>query len=550
MMLLLNASIKVTLIVLVALAAMALLRPRSAALRHFVLAAALACAGATPALRIVAPAWQATAGAWLSESRLQLVDRPLAVFDSTNLAPGAAASGTSLGQTRAAATLRWLSVAWAAGTTANLLVLLVGLGRLRRLASSSERIIDGPWARIAEELASAYHLRRRPALLRSHHATLLATWGFARPKVVVPAAARDWPDDRIRIVLGHELAHIRRSDWLVQVAAELLRSVHWFNPLVWIACRRLRLESEQACDDAVLKMGVDGRTYATELVDLARAFRSQPTLLPAAAIARPSSLERRVRAMLNVRLNREPMTRRASIAATVLLGVVTMLVAGFGAAAQSFSTVSGTLVDQFGRGLTAATVTLANPQQQSKYEIKSDANGHYEFVGLQPGTYVLMVEQMGFAGVKREGIVLTGQPFQQNITMQVGSLQETITVDDAPEGPRSIPVVRTAPNFKPVACTVTLGGGSIRPPSKTKDVRPVYPTGVKPGVVQLAAVIGQDGRVSTVDVVGGASGHEADALLGDSAATAIRQWEFTPTLLDCQPIEVRMKVLVNFVASR
>jgi beta-lactamase regulating signal transducer with metallopeptidase domain len=545
----LNTSIKVTLIVLVALGASALLRRRSAAVRHFVLAVALACAAATPALRLVAPAWQATAGAWLSASRLQLVDRPLAVFDSTGPASGAAASVTSPGETRAATIARWLTVAWAAGATANLLVLLVGLGRLHWLASSSERITDGPWARIASELSSSFHLRRPPALLQSRHSMLLATWGFAPAKVVLPFHARHWPDDRIHIVLGHELAHIRRADWIVQLAAEVVRSVYWFNPLVWIACRRLRLESEQACDDAVLRLGVEGQTYATELVDLARSFQSQERFLPAAAIARSSSLERRVRAMLNVRLNREPITRRVSIAAAVVLAAVTVLVAGFGASAQSFSTVSGTLVDQFTRGLSGATVTLTNPQQQSKYEIKSDASGHYEFVGVPPGSYILSVEQAGFAAVKREGVVLTGQPFEQNVTMSVGSLQETITVTDAPDGPRSIPAVRTS-NFKPGPCTNVAVGGSIRPPAKIKDVRPVYPVGVKPGTVQITAVIGPDGRVSTVDVVGDDRGDASDPSLADAAATAVRQWEFTPTLLDCQAIDVRMKVSVSFVAAK
>jgi beta-lactamase regulating signal transducer with metallopeptidase domain len=544
----LNTSIKVTLIVLAALGASALLRRRSAAVRHFVLAAALACAAATPALRLVAPAWQATAGAWLTQSRLQLIDRPLAVFDAADL-PRGAAGPVAAGVPRAAVIAGWLTVVWGGGAAASLLVLLAGLGRLAWLAAKCRRIAEGTWARIAAELSTAYRLRRPPALLQSDQTTLLATWGFVRPRVVIPSDAQTWPEDRVRIVLGHELAHIRRADWLVQLAAEVLRSVYWFNPVVWIACRRLRLESEQACDDAVLEMGVEGGEYASELIDLARAFKSQQMSLPAAAIARPSSLERRIRAMLNVRLNREPITRRMSIAAVILSAAVAVFVAGFGVSAQSFSTVSGTLVDPFSRGLAGATVTLANPQQQSKYEIKSDASGRYEFVGVPPGSYVLTVEQMGFAAVKREGMILAGQPFQQNVTMQVGSLQETITVTDAPEGPRSIPMVRTAPNFKPAACTATVGG-SIRPPSKVKDVRPVYPSGVKPGVVNLEAVIGQDGRVSTLDVVGDSGGEQADPVLADAAATAVRQWEFTQTLLDCQPIDVRMKVHVSFVAAK
>ena len=547
MTLLLNTSIKVTVIVLVALGVTAVLRRRSAAVRHFVLAVALACAVATPALRFVAPAWQTTVGAWLTESSVQFIDRPLAVLDSPAPAANAAAA-PSPGVSRAATLAWWLAAVWLAGTGVALAVLVVGLAWLARLGARSTPVVSGPWAAAAADLARASGMRRPPALLQSGQPTLLATWGFVRPKVLLPLDAAGWPADRIRIVLGHELAHVRRGDWLVQMAAEILRAVYWFNPLIWTACRRLRLESEQACDDAVLKMGVEGAAYATELVDLARAFKSQPQrFLPANAIARSSSLERRVRAMLNVRLNRDPMTRTASAAAAVLLVAVTVLVAGFGVSAQSFSTVSGTLVDQFTRSLPAATVTLANPRSQSKYEIKSDANGRYEFVGVPPGDYILTIESPGFATVKREGVVLSGQPFQQNVTMRVGSLQETITVTDAQDGPRAWLQVRTAPYapYKTVACTNTPVGGNIRPPTKTKDVRPIYPVGARGGVVKLEARIGEEGYVTQVEVTG-----DADASLAHAATTAVSQWKFTPTLLDCQAIEVKMNVLVNFVAAK
>ena len=60
----------------------------------------------------------------------------------------------------------------------------------------------------------------------------------ALPTCGLPSEALAWPEERIRIVLGHELAHARRRDWLVQIAADLLRAVYWFNPLVWIVCRR------------------------------------------------------------------------------------------------------------------------------------------------------------------------------------------------------------------------------------------------------------------------------------------------------------------------
>jgi len=253
--------------------------------------------------------------------------------------------------------------------------------------------------------------------------------------------------------------------------------------------------------------------------------------------------------MLNVRLNREPITRRASIAAAALFVAVAVLVAGFGVSAQSFSTVSGSIVDQFTRALPGVTLALSNPQKQSKYEIKSDRTGHYEFVGVPAGNYVLTAELPGFATLKREGVVLAGQAFEQNITMQVGTIEETITVvDDGVQRPPQVNSLRDRPRVTPgrlSTCGDTPLGGNIRPPTKTRDVRPVYPTGTPPAIVELEARIGVDGLVTSVQPLG-----NVDPALANAAINAISGWEFTPTYLDCQPIEVRMKVHMKFAATK
>src|SRR5439155_15700801 len=134
---------------------------------------------------------------------------------------------------------------------------------------------------------------------------------------------------------------------------------------------RLRLESEQACDDAVLTLGVERAEYASELIDIARACRPERLLLvPTATIARPSSLERRVRAMLNVKLNRDPITRSASIAAAIVLAAVTVIIAGFGVSAQGqFATVAGNIVDQNGRPIADVRLVLSNAAAQTKNEV-------------------------------------------------------------------------------------------------------------------------------------------------------------------------------------
>jgi hypothetical protein len=431
----------------------------------------------------------------------------------------------------------------------SLLVFLIGFARLTWIASRASRLVEGPWVRAARDISRAYGLRQVPVLLHSHHPSALGTWGVAPPKVLLPADAMSWSSDRIRIVLAHELAHVRRRDWLVQTATELFRAVYWFNPLVWLAARRLRLESEQACDDAVLTLGVEGETYASELVDLARAAASSRQLfMPAATIARPSSLERRVRAMLNATLNRDPITRSASIAAAIVLAVVTVVVAGFGVSAQGqFATVSGTVNDQNGRPIKDVRLVLSNTAAQTKNEVKSDVSGHYEFVGIPAGSYELLFESIGMSSLKREGLnVAAGQAVQVNAVMKIGSLQETITVTSTPD---SRPLVTgyqgPRPADKPDPCAQSTNGGCIRPPMKTKDVRPLYPAGSNGGQVYLKALIDANGLVSNVDVVDNGGG-ATDPVLADAAAAAVRQWEFTSTHLDGQPIEVSMNVSVTF----
>ena len=116
------------------------------------------------------------------------------------------------------------------------------------------------------------------------------------------------------MVLAHELAHVARQDWLLQMCAELLRCAYWFHPLAWIAARKLRHESEQACDDAVLNSGIPARDYATELLELARALASSGRRWATAlAIVRSSDLERRFKAMLNLSINRSRVSWRAKL---------------------------------------------------------------------------------------------------------------------------------------------------------------------------------------------------------------------------------------------
>lgn len=545
MIALVDVTIKVSALVLVALAVARLSRRRSAAARHCVLASALACVTVVPLVGLAVPSWRID---WPAPPPPQT--QPVAVTPSSFSPVETSVRIAAPLDARAAAAVppgieNLVVPVWLVGTGFSLAILLVGLGRLVWIAAHARRIEGGRWIAIAASLAREYGLASPPRLLQGDHPALLVTWGWARPQVLLPAGADAWTDERIRVVLAHELAHVRRRDWLAQIGAELVRSAYWFNPLLWIACARLRQESEQACDDAVLRCGVGGASYAAHLLDLARAFRAHRVWLPAAAIARPSRLERRVHAMLSAQTDRRAVTPMAAALTFMTFLGVTAAVAGFDVFAQTrFATVSGTIVDQSGGVLVNATLVLSNLQTNAKNEVRTNQTGFYEFVGLPAGSYELEIRQLGFTPAREPLSLSVGEALQRNVMLPVSAVQETITMIAGPAAAApSEPRVAPSPARRP--CPSAAVGGCIRPPVKVKDVRPVYPASLSEagieGVVLLEANLASDGTTRVVRVV--SSPHPE---LERAAVDAVSQWEFAPTTLNGTVIDTPMNVSVTF----
>jgi TonB family protein len=551
MMFFLDAVIKSSLVLFVTFAAAWLLRRSSAATRHFVVAAGLTCAALSPALALVVPAWRV-------ELPMPAAARAPSVVVAHNQGSTAAVVNSQPvvvapavpAENRAwlpAFTANQVLMVWVVGVGVAFVSLLAGFARLGWIARRAERATHQGWLDVLSNVAARHGLTRAPRLLQSRHPSLLVTWGAVWPTVLLPMSAPEWTRDRMRVVLDHELAHIARHDWVMQVAAEFLRCVYWFNPLVWVACRRLRQESEQACDDRVLGMGHAGPAYAAHLLELARAFRSSDRVwIPAAAIARPSSLERRVAAMLTSNVNRQPVSPRTALAAVFLFLVVTLPIASFDAFAQArFASVSGTVTDQVGGVLVNATVTLLNVETNAKYEVRTNRGGYFEVTPLPAGSYELEAKSPAFIAPKQNLTIGVGESLQRNVTMEVTNVQETISVTSSSDGPVR-PVIREA--ARPIArkpCADPAIGGCINPPLKVKDVRPLFPPAAREagvnGVVMLHAVIDTEGRMKDVRVV--SSPHPA---LEQAAIDAVSQWEFAPTLLNGKAIDTPIHTGVYF----
>ena len=206
---------------------------------------------------------------------------------------------------------------------------------------------DGRWLDALDVATATLGIVRTPRLVVSPDVSMPFTCGFMRATLVVPESAEEWSDERIDVVLRHELAHVARRDCLVQAMTQAALAVYWFHPLAWVAARHLRSERERACDDLVLATGTRGTTYAEHLLDIARSATTDSSPLAAAALAmaRPSELEGRLLAILDPRRERGRASRRrilqvAAIAVVVIAPLASVTLVARGAATPVQSEVS------------------------------------------------------------------------------------------------------------------------------------------------------------------------------------------------------------------
>jgi beta-lactamase regulating signal transducer with metallopeptidase domain len=333
-----DALIKVTLVLGVAGIAAIVLGRASAAMRHLVWTLALTSALVLPVLSVALPRWQLPIVTLTSEAPTEeaIATAPsLARRPRTPEATTSDASAAIVRPTRSAAarpdvrvtprtslTMALVAI-WAAGVLAVVGRLVVGLIAVRWMSRRTVRVVDAPWLPLAVDLASSLGITRRLTFLESARASMPMAAGIFTPSVLMPEDANRWPLERLRIVLLHELAHVKRRDCLTHVIAQLACALHWFNPLAWVAARHVRTERERACDDLVLACGTRGPDYAEELLEIARVMRGgrYPALLGGAtlAMAHRSQLEGRLIAILDPKVPRSDVSPvRAALAAAAL----------------------------------------------------------------------------------------------------------------------------------------------------------------------------------------------------------------------------------------
>lgn len=299
-----------SLILAAAMIAATWIRPLTARTRHAILVAGLA------AVALPAP----------------MVARLLERNDITPLpilaTPIAAPAFITAGATNSARPIPWLAIVWL-GVAA--ILMLRWWIVTRRLVSTAMRAATPPPQRTKDALDAA---RRRLGL---HHSIDLiasptceapAVVRVLRPMIILPAdGCSSLDDDELESLLCHECAHVARRDNLLGVAEAIVCSVFWFNPLVWLAHRRIASAREAACDERVADSALPAETYVGALAKICRSLLAPR--VPAVSCMASAHLKERIQHLMSYdTLRKSAFSHRFTTAASMLAVVLTIAAAG------------------------------------------------------------------------------------------------------------------------------------------------------------------------------------------------------------------------------
>jgi len=301
---------------------LAVFRGASARLRY-----GLACA----ALLAMPIAFGVTLAVSLPHSPAPVITRvplpqPASVpFTVESPAPPASWSFTNL--------MPWAAPLWLAGVAGLLLYRFASWIAAQRLRRRGTCAAPEEWSRRFNALVDRLGISQSVILLESCLAEVPMVIGYLRPVILVPIGMlAGWPLDQVEAILLHELAHIRRVDYLVNLLQTIVESLLFYHPAVWWVSGVVRAERENCCDDFVLARETDPRTYAAALLALEqrrcavdRGVEPGVKHGPMALAANGGVLLKRVRRILE---GRKPAARDSNLA----IGPVALAILGAGIA--------------------------------------------------------------------------------------------------------------------------------------------------------------------------------------------------------------------------
>ncbi len=388
----------------VALLVLVALRRASAAARYAALLVVFAGMAACPVVTFAVlpgPAEPMPAGALIDPVEVSAL--PVVSWEAASMAMAPAPPLPSPDTTRSeswrtrlgsawewlAARLPWVAAAWVVGVLALSLRLLVAWGRMARSRRRGADVGAGRLRDAVAALSARLRVSRPVRLMESAAAGVPTVIGWLRPAILLPTSAlAGLTPEQLEAVIAHELAHVRRHDYLVNLAQTVVETLLFYHPAVWWLSNRIRLEREHCCDDTAVSVCGDALAYARALAELGGLRAPQPAVASAGG-----SLSSRVHRILGISKPRGAHIS-SGVAALFALGGLVVAAIALGVSAQRCAAAADARVNAAARGGATIHATTepgeeaATAAEEEAQEEDAEAEGQptirrIEFGGLR-----------------------------------------------------------------------------------------------------------------------------------------------------------------------
>jgi TonB family protein len=406
--------------------------------------------------------------------------------------------------------LPWVLLAWFAGVVLFVARLNVGLMVARRMRLVGTGVVAAELQQVFEAMRRRLGVTRAVRLMHSALVQAPTVIGWLRPVVLIPASCLTGMSTmQIEAVLAHELAHIRRHDYLVSVLQSVVETLLFYHPAVWWVSRQVRRERECCCDEMAVAVGGDRLAYARALSVL----EERRSFYPEVALgANGGVLKMRIKRLLGCKED-------AAVSQFAAFTVLALIVIAAGSYVVTMARAESGAVSRSARAATPMELEAVSPLNTL---IAAPAVREYRL--KEP---VLMAQAEAPAAGQEPG---------------------------APSAPVLPPVSSPPPPPAPlVRLPQAAPGGQARLSAAVVEgmiltkVDPVYPAEAKAAHVQgsviLHAIISKTGTVERLDVISG------NGMLVNAARDAVSRWTYKPFLLNGEPVEVETSITVNFTLS-
>jgi len=492
---------------------------------------------------------------------------------------------------------------------AAVIYVFVGLALVTRLGLTLRKILRLKCASIPvasnlrDDVAVALGLKRlRPELRESNDLRVPITLGFLRPVVLLPSDWTQWEEWKLRAVLSHEFAHVRRADWAIAAIAAINQCMFWFNPLTAFLKKHLSELAERSSDDAALRLTADSTRYAEVLLQFAAAHDGYRFHTGGIAMAK-HNMRSRIERVLNVQNPGNGILKFAGWALVLTLAMPVLYAAAAIQVASNAAPAPAVGAPQSVNELQKVE-QLVHYLNQMKESVKAEQAGLQtnpeRLAEIEKLMSAIERQNAAISNAVREELLSSPEAEAEKLKQTNRAIEETMrrlqeqaglqanpeklaelekllsaaklqyaTIANAarqdllnsPEAAEKLQEMRQRieetiirveglwDRLSDVAAVQSNRDLSAPPastaPKVVSRVEPVYPpvlqsSGIE-GTVQLQVTIGTDGRVAEIK-----SMNSVNPLLLAAAIEAVRQWVFEPTKVNGQATTVTTEVPIDF----